>query len=82
MYTDKAHHHLLGAEAYKAALNDGYFDLVELSFSYNNPLARYIRSILEKNHHYALIAKTVQRDEYSTNYFWVWSKISMESPSS
>lgn len=78
-YADKTHHQLLGDAAYAAALRDHYFDLIELSFAHNTSFDQHIRSLVEKDHNYALIAKIPYQDEDGNNYFWIWRKIFTDS---
>jgi 4-amino-4-deoxy-L-arabinose transferase-like glycosyltransferase len=74
-YTDKEGHYLVGQPAYRAAINDGYFDLVELSYGYNASLAAYIAQQVEASKKYQLIAKIPNRNSYGTGYFWIWRKL-------
>ncbi len=74
VYTDKENHHLSGEAAYKAAIQEGYFDLIELSYGYHTPLAMQISQSLTASKHYDLIAKIPIHNSYGSGYFWVWSK--------
>lgn len=74
-YTDKQHHYLVGQDAYRAAINDGYFDLVELSFGYNAPTAIFIDHELKVSKKYQLIDKIPLSNVYGTGYYWIWRKI-------
>jgi Dolichyl-phosphate-mannose-protein mannosyltransferase len=73
-YTDKSHQLLNGKPAYSAALHDGYFSVVELSFGYNASLAQYIRSEIALDHNYDLVAKVPYKDAYGTGNIWIWRK--------
>jgi hypothetical protein len=74
-YTDRGHHYLVGQAAYRAAIEEGYFDLVELSYGYNAPTAVFISQQLTASHHYELITKIPNSNAYGTGYFWIWRKV-------
>ncbi|HEY3993159.1 MAG TPA: glycosyltransferase family 39 protein [Ktedonobacteraceae bacterium] len=73
-YTDKQQNHLLGVPAYKAAIQAGYFDLIELNYGYNAALAQHIYQDIGISHHYRLIAKLPYHNAYGDGYFWLWRK--------
>jgi Dolichyl-phosphate-mannose-protein mannosyltransferase len=79
VYTDKENHDLSGEAAYKAAIQEGYFDLIELSYGYHTPLAVQINQDLTASKHYDLIARIPIHNSYGAGYFWVWSKHAGES---
>ncbi|HEY6542305.1 MAG TPA: glycosyltransferase family 39 protein [Ktedonobacteraceae bacterium] len=74
VYTDKQNHKLSGEAAYKAAIQEGYFDLVELSYGYHTPLAIQIAQSLAASKDYDLIARIPIHNSYGSGYFWVWSR--------
>lgn len=74
VYTDKENHDLSGEAAYKAAIQEGYFDLIELSYGYHSSLAMQITQDLTASKHYHLIARIPIHNSYGDGYFWVWSK--------
>jgi len=74
-YTDEEHHYLVGKDAYQAAINAGYFDLVELSYGYNAPKAVLLDQQLRASKKYQLIDKIPNRNSYGTGYFWIWRKV-------
>jgi 4-amino-4-deoxy-L-arabinose transferase-like glycosyltransferase len=74
VYTDKEKHHLSGETAYKAALQEGYFDLIELSYGYHAPLAMQIDQTLIASKIYDLVARIPIHNSYGSGHFWVWSK--------
>ncbi len=74
VYTDKESHDLSGEAAYKAAIQEGYFDLIELSYGYHTPLAMQISQNLIASKHYDLVARIPIHNSYGDGYFWVWSK--------
>jgi hypothetical protein len=75
VYTDNKNHNLLGEAAYKTAIQEGYFDLIELSYGYHAPLAMQLTQILIASNRYSLIAKIPIHNSYGSGYYWVWSKI-------
>lgn len=74
VYTDKQNHNLSGETAYKAAIQEGYFDLVELSYGYHAPLATQIAQTLVASNNYDLIARIPIHNSYGSGYFWIWSR--------
>jgi exo-beta-1,3-glucanase (GH17 family) len=74
VYTDNEKHDLSGDAAYKAAIQEGYFDVIELSYGYHAPLAMQITQNLTASKHYDLIARIPLHNSYGDGYFWVWSK--------
>ena len=74
-YTNSAHQHFSGIAAYKAALADGYFDAVELSYGVATPLDLAIQGELQTGSHYDLVAKVPYQDVYGSGYYWIWRKI-------
>ena len=74
-YTDKKQRFLSGNEAYTAAVDDGYFDLIVLNFGYNSSLANVINAELRKVKKYELISKIPYDDTYGNGYFWVWRRV-------
>src|SRR5207249_5078986 len=71
---DKEKHDLSGEAAYKAAIQEGYFDLIELSYGYHTPLAMQIEQNLTASKHYDLVARIPIHDSYGDGYYWLWSK--------
>ena len=74
VYTDKAKHHLSGEAAYKAAIQEGFFDLIELSYGYHTPLATQLDQTLTASKHYDLLTKIPCYTSYGQGYFWLWRK--------
>jgi 4-amino-4-deoxy-L-arabinose transferase-like glycosyltransferase len=74
VYTDKEKHNLSGEAAYKAAIQEGYFDLIELSYGYHTPLAMQINQNLTASKHYDFVAIIPCHTSYGQGYFWLWSK--------
>jgi len=79
VYTDKDNHDLSGEAAYKAAIQEGYFDLIELSYGYHTPLAMQINQSLVASKHYDLLARIPIHNAYGYGYYWVWSEHAGES---
>ncbi|GAC1387216.1 MAG: DUF3824 domain-containing protein [Ktedonobacteraceae bacterium] len=74
VYTDKDQHNLSGEAAYEAAIQEGYFDLIELSYGFHSPRATPITQKLTVSILYDLVDKIPWYDTYDSGYFWVWSK--------
>ena len=74
VYTDKEKHNLSGEAAYTAAIQEGYFDLIELSYGYHTSLAIQINQSLTASKHYYLVARIPIHTSYGDGYYWVWSK--------
>lgn len=74
-YTDKGGHYLVGEEAYRAAIHEGYFAIVELSYGYNAALAVFIGQELAASKKYQLIDKIPNSNSYGRGYFWIWRKL-------
>ena len=74
VYTNKDNQNLSGEAAYKAAIQEGYFNLIELSYGYDTPLALQITQYLTASKHYALIARIPIHNSYGEGFFWVWTK--------
>ncbi len=73
-YTDKQGHYYQGEEAYLKAVNDGYFDLIELDFGATVQLDLVIAQNIQNSKKYDLIAKIPQWDSYGSGYFFIWRK--------
>ncbi len=71
-YVNKESRHLYGEDAYKAAIADGYFDVVELSYSVTASLDHTIDNGLRNSTHYQLVAKTPYSNVYGSGYYWIW----------
>ncbi len=67
VYTDKEYHNLSGEAAYKAAIQEGYFDLIELSYGYHTPLAMQITQNLTASKHYDIIARIPIHNSYGAS---------------
>jgi hypothetical protein len=74
VYTDKQNQDLSGEAAYKGAIQEGYFDLIELSYGYHTPLAMQITQDLNASKNYSLIARIPLHNSYGEGFFWVWGK--------
>ena len=73
-YTDKQGHTYLGNDAYVKAINDGYFDLIQLNYGYDIQTDLLIAKTIEHSKKYVLIAKIPYHDAYGDGYFWLWRK--------
>jgi 4-amino-4-deoxy-L-arabinose transferase-like glycosyltransferase len=73
-YTDKQGHYYVGPEAYVKAINDGYFDIIQLNYGYDIQTALLISHAIEQSKKYDLIDVIPFQDSYGTGHFWVWRK--------
>jgi hypothetical protein len=73
-YTDGAGRHLSGVAAYKAAIADGYFDLVILRYGPNAATAHAIDGGLRHGKRYKLIALVPYSTVYGPGCYWIWHK--------
>lgn len=73
-YKDKAGHNLFREDAYRSAIHEGYFDLVELSYGYNAQLALSIENDLRESKQYDIVARIPYHNAYGNGYFWLWRK--------
>lgn len=73
-YDTPAGQHLTGEAAYKAAIADGYWDIVELHYGANAKLAQAIDPGLRDGTRYELIAKLPFDNVYGGGYYWVWRR--------
>ncbi len=73
-YTDKQGHYYVGNDAYVKAINDGYFDLIELNYPNVRQTDILIAQAIQHSQKYALIDKIPNRDSYGPGYFWIWRK--------
>jgi len=73
-YTDKQGHYYFGKEAYVHAIDDGYFDMIQLNYGSNITTAQLIAKTLEESKEYDLVDKIPYHTYYGTGYFWVWRK--------
>jgi len=73
-YTNKAQQHFIGQDAYKAAIDEGYFDVVELSYGVAATLDHAIDHDLSDGRQYDLVAKVFHQNVYGSGYYWIWRK--------
>lgn len=69
-YTAANGAHLTGEAAYVGAIENNYFDVVELSTV--NPLDSNLQAALNANPHYQLIAKIPYTNSYGSSYYLIW----------
>jgi hypothetical protein len=74
VYTDQEKHHLSGEAAYKAAIQEGYFDVIELSYDHHTPVTMQINQMLIASKRYDIIAKIPYDTSYGQGYYWLWRK--------
>jgi 4-amino-4-deoxy-L-arabinose transferase-like glycosyltransferase len=73
-YTDKQGRQLSGVEAYKAAISEGYFNLVILRYGPNVATDYAIESGLKSGEHYELIARIPETTAFGSGNYWVWRR--------
>ena len=73
-YTDRAGHHLSGIPAYKAAIAEGYFDVVVLRYGPTASTDYAIDSGLRDGRRYSLIAKIPYYTMFGAGDYWVWRR--------
>jgi len=73
-YTNKAQQYFTGQDAYKAAIDEGYFDVVELSYGVAATLDHAIDHDLSDGGQYDLVAKVFHQNVYGSGYYWIWRK--------
>ncbi|GAC1648410.1 MAG: DUF3824 domain-containing protein [Ktedonobacteraceae bacterium] len=71
-YTDKQGHYYFGDPAYVKAINDGYFNVIQLNYGYNTSNAVVITNAIAQSNKYDLIEKVPYKDVYGIGYFWIW----------
>jgi hypothetical protein len=74
-YTSKAGDKLSGEAAYKAAIDDGYFDLVILRYGPNAELDHRIDGGLRNNGRYEQIAKLPYYTMFGAGDYWIWRRV-------
>lgn len=74
-YTDNQSHYYVGDQAYVKAVNDGYFDLIELDYQSSAlPLALLVANTIEHSQKYDLIDVIPSHDSYGTGHFFIYRK--------
>jgi hypothetical protein len=73
-YTDRHGKQLSGVEAYRAAIAEGYFDLVLLRYGPNVDVAHAIDEGLKDPTRYELIAKIPYNTAFGPGNYWLWRK--------
>jgi hypothetical protein len=73
-YTDKQGRYYIGNDAYVKAVDDGYFDLIQLNYGYNLQTSLMIAKAIEQSKKYDLIDKVPYQNYYGSGYFWIWRK--------
>ncbi|HZU68323.1 MAG TPA: glycosyltransferase family 39 protein [Ktedonobacteraceae bacterium] len=65
---------LSGEAAYTAAIQAGYFEMIELSYGYHAALARHITQSLNASQDYQLVARIPMHSAYGDGSYWIWRK--------
>lgn len=71
-YKTKQGQMLYGTDAYKQAINDGYFSAVELSFGTNPALDSTLKAELTNSQKYDLVARIYYKDAFGGGYYYIW----------
>lgn len=74
VYTDKQGQHHSGKDAYVSAINDEYFELIELNFGARAAVAEAIDQAIRSGGEYALVTRTYYPNSYGPGYFWIWRR--------
>ncbi|HEX8730317.1 MAG TPA: hypothetical protein VF739_16935, partial [Ktedonobacterales bacterium] len=73
-YTNKQGQYFAGVDAYKAAVADGFFDVIELSYGVAAPLDYALQPELLNGKQYDLAAKVFYQNAYGAGYYMIWRK--------
>ncbi|MEO6892593.1 MAG: glycosyltransferase family 39 protein [Ktedonobacteraceae bacterium] len=73
-YTDRTHHQLLTFAAYKAAIQDGGFNVIELSDDVKPVLAEALAKEIQSSKKYDLVATIPYTDFGLKGHFRIWTK--------
>lgn len=73
-YTDKDGNELQGVPAYKAAIAEGYFDVVLLRYGPNADVAEQIDDDLKAERGYELIARLPYYTTFGRGDYWIWRR--------
>jgi len=71
-YTDRHGAHLTGVDAYRAAIDDRYFDVVELRYGANATTAIAIANDMKRAGGYQLVARLPFSTTYGSGAYSVW----------
>ena len=74
-YTDRTGRGLTGDSAYQAAIRDGHFDLVVLSFTVTQELDRVLEAQLRTDGQYRMLGKLPFDNSYGSGSYEIWVKI-------
>jgi len=74
-YRDKAGQVLSEDAAYRAAIDDGYFDIVELRFGYSLDRAHLIEAELQKSQQYRVLTRIPFTTSIGTGQYTIWVKV-------
>jgi Dolichyl-phosphate-mannose-protein mannosyltransferase len=73
-YTDHSGHRLRGELGYRAALDDGYFDVVILNWTVAEDLDSAIARQLRTNSKYRMLGKLPYQNSYGGGHYEIWVK--------
>lgn len=78
-YKDSSGRRLLGVEAYRAAVADGYFDVVELDFLYRPDVAAIMEDALQRSNCYELVAEVPFRVHWAQGRHRIWRRYGLDA---
>lgn len=73
-YTDRSGQPLQGEEAYRAAIAEGYFELVVLRYGPNSVLAHKIDDGLKNGGQYELLTRIPFSTTFGEGDYWIWRR--------
>jgi 4-amino-4-deoxy-L-arabinose transferase-like glycosyltransferase len=73
-YTDSSGKRLSGGEGYRAALSDGYFDVIVLDWTVTKELDDALVRQLRTNDRYRLLGRLPFRTSYGEGHYEIWVK--------
>lgn len=74
-YTDDSGERLSGEQGYRAALSDGYFDVIVLDWTVTKELDDALARQLSTNDKYRMLGRLPFKTSYGEGYYEIWIKI-------
>jgi 4-amino-4-deoxy-L-arabinose transferase-like glycosyltransferase len=71
-YTDKAGHHLTGIPGYRAAIDDGYFNVVVLDTQQASPISQAVLAEMRSRGNYRLLTVLPYVTAYGPGSYQIW----------
>ncbi|GCE17690.1 ArnT family glycosyltransferase [Dictyobacter kobayashii] len=73
-YTDPQKKQFSGNDAFTRAIDDSYFDVVELSFNYQPYQSHFIAQQMAASKNYNLVARVKFQNSFGIGYYYLWRK--------